>query len=167
MGQPVLQLAVASNWQVIWNETYEAEETLIGRAYNPIVITAPVQAESPILRAVGFSNSAKPYWKKAYDLSVRADTGTGEIEVARHFVPLNTLTLVSVPDVAGSYNLNIAVPFWLLDLQVLISEYIGPIDDTTEQLVRESTEGLEILMAGLDVKLDEITVRLDDLANGG
>lgn len=156
MSEPVVELSVATNWQRVWFETFEANETFGPRIYDPIIVTSAVQAESRILRAKGTSESAKPWWKKAYDLGILATGGIYDLEVRRVFVPLNEYTLIHVPDYATTFNLKVYVPWWLKDVTVDIDEYIGPIDDSTEILIRQRTEEIRADLSRIEGKVDEI-----------
>lgn len=156
MSEPILELSVESNWRQIWYETFEANETLGPRVYDPIVVTFGIQAESRILRAKGTSESAKSWWKKAYDLAVSAAGGLYEIEVERIFIPLNEYKLVRIPDYSSTYTLRIYVPWWLRDVTVDIDEYVGPIDNSTESLIRERTDLLLTDLVRIEEKIEEV-----------
>jgi hypothetical protein len=52
-------------------------------------------------------------------------------------VPLRTAGLLVLPEFVQAYRLRFDAPRWLKHINLEIWQYIGPIDDSTEKLIRE------------------------------
>lgn len=160
MGEPIVAFGVAAHWRQVWHETFHAEEIVGDRIYQPIIVTHSVLAESRILRARGMSDSARPWWRKAYDLSVMGRVGTEDTEFCRVFVPLRNFSLIVVPNYLSVFKLKVYIPWWHVDMTVDVEEYTGPIDDTTEALLRARFAELRTDLLRVEEKVDEIRQRL-------
>ncbi len=55
-------------------------------------------------------------------------------------VPLRTAGILILPEFAQSYRLRFDTPKWIQAVTLDIWQYVGPIDDSTEKLIREKSQ---------------------------
>ena len=155
MSYPVLQLGNASNWQLLYANTYTSQ-SLGPRGYKPIPrILLPVQAEHRILVAGCRNPLAKDTWYLGGWLRPIISTGAtdfGNAELDRIPVPLNNPRLILLPQVASSYLLQLEIPFWHEQINFILYQYIGTESDSTE-----------VLVTSLKSQLDQIQSRVNQL----
>lgn len=139
MSEPILQLLNVNNWQTVFNQEFVGRDANFPGAYFPIQVDSPILAEYPILRAIGTNSSARETWRLAYHMEVGITLAGDFISLTRVSVGLYRWKLIIVPTVASTFNIKVDVPYWHERMGVWVEEYTGPRDDTTERLIRDST----------------------------
>jgi hypothetical protein len=155
----ILQLGNAANWNQAFSSNVAAYQIGNGK-YAPIPkIIIPTQLESSILAVHISCTPAKPTWKFAGWLNQSVFTGLtvgGVVDaenVQRRKIWLNKITLVRLEKLATSYSINFEVPNWFESVFIQAWEYVGPIGDTTEVLIKELKQ--DVLR--IEQKVDDIS----------
>lgn len=141
MAEPILDLLNPDNWNQIYQEERTAQPATEAGGYYPIpIFEIPFVLQSRVLAVQCFSSTAKPTWRFAGNLKPQvaapiAGINSPSLEISSIYLQLNRTRLVVLQPYAGSYNLVLENAPWLKDLRVTIWEYIGGIEDTTEELI--------------------------------
>jgi hypothetical protein len=148
MSNLLVQFNNPNNWIEFYADRFTAQPVDGGKRYLPIPSqTLSIVSDSPIIAAKTQSDSALLNWQTGgwltplYDLS---STSLLEVRANRYSIPLKFTRLIVVPDFALTFQLRFDAPKWLRDVRLDIWQYIGPIDDSTEKLVRQLGNGLNI-----------------------
>jgi hypothetical protein len=148
MSNLLVQFNNPNNWIEFYGNRFTAQPVGGGVRYLPIPSqTLSIVSDSPIIAAKAQSDSALVNWQTGgwltplYDLS---STNLLEVRANRYSIPLKFTRLIVVPDFALTFQLRFDVPKWLKDVRLDIWQYIGPIDDSTEKLIRQLGNGLNI-----------------------
>jgi hypothetical protein len=145
MNSFLFQLSREDLWRTFWSGNFSHSPGSRPDTYMPIVINSPITTDSRVVRVTAQSRSAKPYWRKACDLTACVPTGTIQLEIDRFFISLDQPKLIIMPQVAGAYSFKIRVPWWLEDLSIFLDEFTGVVDHSIEKAIREAKQ--EILNA--------------------
>lgn len=136
----LVQFNVAANWVLLFSSTYTATPVGLGR-YVPIGFAIlPVLSDERILAARVTSSDAQPHWRTGGWLTPILDLSATPVKDARWgqmCVPLRTPGILILPEFVQSYRLRFDAPKWLKHVHLEIWQYIGPIDDSTEKLIRD------------------------------
>lgn len=159
MMQPILQLANPSHWEAVYDETFTATEAPMGRYYpiDPVVI--PVLFSSPLLCLAASSAHAKPTWRLGYwarQYVAAQGLSFGAIESFTNKAFLNRFMLAQFRMIAPEYQLKIEIPWWFRSMSVAIWQYNGPIDNTTDALIRDQTELTRIDLQRIEFKINNL-----------
>jgi len=135
------QISNSANWNQIWSTTRTAQsvEPSVLEKYYPIPeIVAPFQFDNPILAVYADSNSAEEHWKLAGKAQQKVLTGlvvggTPETVTAIKRIWLKQISLLIFPRLASTYTLGFNIPYWLRDINLIVWEYVGPINDSIDQ----------------------------------
>jgi hypothetical protein len=137
-----------ANWIEFYGNNFTATPVGIRDRYVPIPSqTLSIVSDSRIIAARTQSTTALKTWQVGgwltplYDLS---STSLREVRASRYAVPLKYTSLILVPDFALTFQLRFDAPKWMRDVRLDIWQYIGPIDDSTEKLIRQLGNGLNI-----------------------
>lgn len=157
MGNPVLQLSNAANWQDIYSREFQAQ-IISDKAHIPIPeVTIPILLDRHILAIYANSMTAKRSWDTAGYLKQKISLGliTGgapdaEVIHSRR-IGLRRITLVTFPKLTTEYGLGFNAPFWLRDINLTIWKYVGAESDSTEDLIQRVRDDL----VRIEFKIDE------------
>lgn len=159
MSNPVLQLGNSANWQQLYSISNNAVTLGAGSAFAPIPpITVPVLIESHIITVLVTCDSAKDTWNFGGLLSQKINLGltVGGLPnsdgVQKHKLYLNRLTLLTFPRFTSSYTVELEVPKWFRQVSLILWQYIGPVADTTENLIQSVQSDL----ARIESKIDNL-----------
>lgn len=159
MSYPVLQLGNSANWQQLFSISNNAVALGAGSAFAPIPpITVPVLIESHIIVVLVTCNSAKDTWYFGGLLSQKINLGltVGGLPdsdgVQKHKLYLNRLTLLVFPRLTSTYTVEVEVPKWFRQVSLIVWQYIGPIDDSTEVIL----QSLQSNLARIESKIDAL-----------
>lgn len=148
MSNLLVQFNNPNNWIEFYGNRFTAQPVGGGTRYLPIPSqTLSIVSDSPIIAAKTQSDSALVNWQTGgwltplYDLS---STNLLEVRANRYSIPLKFTRLIVVPDFALTFQLRFDAPKWLKDVRLDIWQYIGPIDDSTEKLIRQLGNGLNL-----------------------
>lgn len=148
MSNTLVQFNNPNNWIEFYSNRFTAQPVGNGARYLPIPSqTLSIVSDSPIIAAKAQSDEALRNWQTGgwltplYDLS---STNLLEVRANRYSVPLRFTRLIVVPDFALTFQLRFDAPKWLKEVRLDIWQYIGPIDDSTEKLIRQLGNGLNI-----------------------
>ncbi len=153
-----LQLRDPANWGQVYDLNRQA--TPYGaNGFIPIPrFEVPIVFHSPILSIAAVNSYAYGWWRLGCRVRQLFDVPqTVEIGSFERMVLINRGgTLVQFPRYADQYRLEINVPHWHREIRLTIWEYIGPITDTTAQLVAEQTELIRIDLLRIETKIDAL-----------
>lgn len=145
MSKPILQLQNGANWSSLWSYSVAAVSIPDKPGFTaPIApILVPFLLENHIIAISATSPTAKPRWKFAGNIAKKISTGivTGgtpdtTISDSRPLF-LNRINLFRFTPYTTTYALEIAPPYWLTQLDLILWIYSGVDSDTaTEQLNR-------------------------------
>jgi hypothetical protein len=125
------------------------------RWYPISTYTVPVLVSSSVdmLSVYASSNTAQPHWKFAGTIRQLVQSGLSQsgnydtIAGVKRFW-LNQKTLLQYrTDYQANYGLEIKIPYWIRDINIVIDQYIGTVTDSYE------------------IKLDQIQTDLTTLQN--
>lgn len=155
----ILQLGNKENWSDIYFSTVNAYQ-ISGDRYAPIPkIVVPVQLESHVLAVYISCNPPKPSWYFGGWLNQKVFTGllVGGIpdaeNVQRRKIWLNKITLIRLEKLSDFYSISFDVPKWFQSVSIQVWEYVGPIADSTEQLINDLKQ--DVLR--IEGKVDDIS----------
>jgi hypothetical protein len=155
----ILQLGNSSNWESRWMANLSVVY-LGGESYKPIPpVTVPIQFESPILAVSANSTKSPARWQLGAWLNQNIQTGllVGGLPDASAVISrrvfLRRINLIQLPRYAFSYSIDFKIPYWIEDIQLIVHEYVGPIVDSTEQLI----QGLQADITRVEQKIDNLS----------
>jgi hypothetical protein len=160
MAEPILDLLNPSNWNQVYDEARSAQPATPSGAYYPIpIFEIPVVLNSRVLVVRCISTTAKTTWRFAGNLKPQvaapvAGVISPPVEIASIYLQVNRTRLIVLQPYANNYNLVLENAPWLKDLRVTIWEYIGTVEDTTEELIG---------VARVDIL--RVEAKIDDIAN--
>ena len=147
MSSLIVQLNNANNWIPFFSASYTAQDLPYGR-YRPMPSQIlPVQSDERILAVRATSAQAKASWRTGGWLIPLLDlpgSGFSEAQLKSIRVPLRLAGLVQLPDLRTTYTFQFDPPSWMRSVQLEMWQYIGPVDDSTEQLIRQLAQELQI-----------------------
>lgn len=148
MSQLLVQFNNRNHWIRLYTTNLTVTPISNGRRYVPIQeFVLPVTSDERILAAKATSADALKNWKTGGWLTPIIDTSStefGEARLGQQRIPLDYAGLIILPSFAQSYKLKLSIPKWLKSVRVDIWQYLGPIDDSTEQLIREMGSQLNL-----------------------
>lgn len=160
MGEPILNLADASSWQQIYNETFVGEPTNIRPGWFPIpAFVVPILLHSPYVAIAASSDDAASNWRFGFfarQFISPAAVGVGSLESYAVKAFLNRAVIAKFKMFSAQYQLRIEIPWWHKSMSVAIWEYVGPIDDTSDKLVRDTTDVIRIDLLRIEQKIDNL-----------
>lgn len=156
MSELLLDLRTEQNWELVHNDT-----VIAGRRgpdiYIPIrPFVLPVLFTSPILMVSAENIDARPWWYLGCRMQQLVETGVVPGEVIGRFarVPVNRPILLRFPRLAGQFSLKVEIPPWYDRMKIAVWEYVGPINDSTESLISDSTDLIRVDLARIESKLE-------------
>jgi hypothetical protein len=148
MSQLLVQFNNRNNWIRLYTGLFTVTPIGSGTRYVPIPESVlPVLSDERILAAKATSAAAIKTWKTGGWLTPIIDlvsTEFGEARLSQHRVPLGYAGFIILPEFAQSYRLRLSIPRWIKDVRIDVWQYIGPIDDSTEKLIRELGDQLNL-----------------------
>jgi hypothetical protein len=146
----IVSLNNPQNWIRLFTGEYEVTPIADGRRYVPIPSRLlPIQTDERILAVKAESTTALQNWQTGGWLIPTLDLSAAEFREARwgqFKIPLRYAGLVLLPDLNVSYRLRLDIPKWIKDVRVDVWQYLGPIEDSTENLIRQLATGLDITL---------------------
>lgn len=158
MGEIQVNLQDEQNWQLAYNETIQAGR-LSANEYYPIKpLDLPILIESSIILVIAENINAKPWWFLGCRMQQIVQTGIapGEVLGSLAKIPVNRPKLQRFPRLSAQYALRVEIPPWFDRMKIVVYEYIGPIEDSTEQLLTESTDLIRIDLLRIETKLNNL-----------
>lgn len=152
-------LTTSSNWQQLWSGNYTAQpvELNVLERYYPIPeIQVNVQLDKHILACLAHSPSSPPNWKFAGRAYFKLETGITVVPVPETVfsvkkIWLQQISLLFVPKLSTSYALSFKIPYWIRDIQLIVWEYTGPVNDSLALKLDEIQSDLTTLQNDFDV----------------
>lgn len=141
MAEPILNLIDPASWNQVYTESRTAVPATPQGAHIPIpAFEIPITMHSRVFVLKAVSTNTKPRWRFAGNLKPRvaapiAGINSPPVEIASLYVQLNRTKLIVLPAFLTDYNLVLETAPWLKDLSITIWEYVGTIQDTTEELI--------------------------------
>ena len=160
MAEPILNLLDPASWNQVYTEARTAVQATPQGAYIPIpAFEVPITMHSRVFVIKAICINTKPRWRFAGNLKPRvaapiAGINSSPVEVASFYIQLNRTKLIVLPAFVTDYNLVLETATWLKDLSITIWEYVGAVEDTTEELI--GVTRVDIL---------RVEAKIDDLAN--
>lgn len=149
MSRLIINPANGANWRLLYQHQFTTQP-ISARERSLIPDTVlPVQAESRILAVKTFSQYAKSTWKKSGSLTPLVDSGVagiGHLALSRYQLPCNGARLLIFPKFSTTYQLKFSCPWWFSEIALTVYEYIGTESDSTEDLIRELTTQVQLLL---------------------
>lgn len=155
MGR-ILELSNGSNWEEIYSGSYTAQQ-ITPKKFAPIPEqTIPVQVEKTVLAV--YIKTTEPEGKNwlfggyANQLIAIPVTVGGVLNSTinnRRKIWLDTISLILFAKYTTSYGLSFSFPAWFRDATIIVWQYIGIDDDSTEKLLTEES-------ANINFKLDQL-----------
>lgn len=158
MGEPVLQIDNAAHWQQVYSEQKTRASGQNGEIPIPD-FDIPILLTSHVLAVGTSSEYARSHWWlgcRVQQVLSATGTGFGYLPAAIVNIPVNRVTLVILPRYAAQFRLRVSVPYWHRELRVTVYEYVGPISDSTEDLVVERTDVVRVDLARIEAKVDDL-----------
>lgn len=158
MSDPILELGLEANWELIYNETATAG-VAPGGGYFPIMaFDVPVLLSSPIIVVEAQNLDAKPWWYLGARLQQVLSVGIAPDRAVGSFlrVPVNRPRLLRFPRLSADYSLRVEIPPWYSRMKISLFEYVGPIGDSTEQAVTEQGELIRVDLTRIETKIDNL-----------
>ena len=159
MSELLLELSNSQHWEQAYEREFVAQRTGSGGYYYPIPeFEIPILFTSNILAVATDQPEARTGWWYACSLRMYLDGPGivgGEVFGIRRKIPLNRSTLIRLPKILPQYKLKVSIPPWHRKLSLTIWEYQGPVNDSTEDLIRETGETIRIDLARIEFKIDQ------------
>lgn len=157
MSHPIYDLNNSQNWQFAYSEQKTAQQTHNGYYFPIPEFQLPTLFESPVLLVEVDCPEAKPWWWLGGTARLSID-GPGvvadEVFLIRRRLPVNRPAIIQFPQVLPQYNLSVSIVPWLRQVTLSVYEFVGPIADSTEQLLIERTDVLRVDLARIEAKLN-------------
>lgn len=159
MAEPILNLLDPASWNQVYTESRTAVQATPLGAHIPIpAFEIPIVMHSRVFVIKTTCVQTKPRWRFAGNLKPRiaapiAGIVSPPVEIASLYIQLNRTKLIVLPSFVTDYNLVLETPTWLKDLSITIWEYVGAIEDTTEELI--GVTRVDILR--VESKIDDIS----------
>lgn len=161
MGNPVLQLGNSANWEQLYSTSVNAVSLGAGSAFAPIPkITVPVLISSHIIVVSVTSSAAKDSWYFGGLISQKINLGltVGGLPdsdgVQKSKLYLNRLTLLIFPRLTSSYSVEFEIPKWFRQVSIILWQYIGQVEDSTELMLLS----LQNDLSRIESKIDSISI---------
>jgi hypothetical protein len=155
-----LQLGDSALWSRVYNQMHYAQPATPS-GFMPIpAFNIPILFSSHILAIATDSQYARSWWWLGVRAKMLIDspgTDFGELEAYGLRVPVNAGILARFPKLTPQYRLKIEIPWWHQEMRVTIWEYLGPDDDTTEELIRTSSESIRVDLVRIETKVDNLS----------
>lgn len=154
MTQPILQLGRQNLWQEVHNFVYETSG-FVGRRPIPIPHSFVPVTFSNFVAAVWckspFVDERK--WQRGCKVSQVTPTGIpfsggGAITETR-IITQDQLTLLAFDQYSTEYSLRIDFYPWFSGVQIVCYQYIGVVDDTTSESLRNIQTSLNVIASRL------------------
>jgi hypothetical protein len=149
MGHPIFQPADPTKWSLLYSQQF-AVERYNARQYQPIPPQRlPILAENRVLVVGSASQRAKATWKHGGILHAMVNTGATPFQladVASYRLGCNQAKLIILPAIASTYQLRFEIPSWFEEVNLTIFEYLGPVTDSTENLIAELQSSVNQLL---------------------
>ncbi|MEH1810886.1 MAG: hypothetical protein V7K26_00095 [Nostoc sp.] len=137
----ILNLLDASSWNQVYTQSKNAVQVTPLGGYIPIpAFEVPVIMHSRVFVIRNICINTRPRWRFAGNLKSRvaapiAGINSPPVEIASFYIQLNRTKLIVLPVFVNNYDLVLETATWLKDLSITIWEYVGVIEDTTEELI--------------------------------
>jgi hypothetical protein len=76
--------------------------------------------------------------------------GSPETVIGSKRIWLKQISLLIFPQLASTYTLGFHIPYWLRDISLIVWEYTGPINDSTDQKLTAIQSDLATLQNDFD-----------------
>jgi hypothetical protein len=160
MGEPVLQLNNAANWELLYSDLKVADEISTG-TFRPIpTFTVPVLIESPWIAIETYSQEARSHWWlgcRVQPIVMVPNSPFQRIAGTQVNVPLNALTLFKFQSLEAQFRLRVQIPWWHKELSIWVYQYTGTASDSTEDLIVDRTDVIRVDLARIEFKLDNLS----------
>jgi hypothetical protein len=125
----------------VWSGSYEQQPVPgeLTRFYPIATINVPILLTSPVILVNCTSVNAPLNWKFAGYLRqvIPSPLLIGAATTAntrQERIYLNRLSLIQFERLVSTYQLLIDIPYWIIDVQLSIFEYVGIVADTIQRL---------------------------------
>jgi hypothetical protein len=157
MSYQLLQLSNSANWEQRYSTTRNAVSLGAGSAFAPIPsITVPILISSHIIVVYVNTASSKDTWYFGGLISQKINLGltVGGLPdsdaVQKNRLYLNRLTLLVWPRIASTYAVEVEIPKWFRQVSITLWEYIGPVADSTENMIQDLKTDLSRIESKID-----------------
>lgn len=162
MSQPIVDFQVNGNWQQVFDESRLAV-AITDKTHAPIpAFELGFLLDSPILAVRTLSMTAKAHWRFAGVISSRLQLGSGGaasplpvVTSQKRHLRINRAELHRFVPYTTNYELLVEPAYWLRDLRLTIWQYVGAIEDTTEELIGT----VKVDLARIELKIDALSPR--------
>lgn len=156
-----LELTASEYWEEVYRETKRVQPSprFPRRGYIPIPpYTVPILLESPILALEFRALESRPTWYVGGRCRQVIQSGNGpDLQGNQVTVPLNRgLHLYFFQRLAPQYQLYVEVPHWHMDSEIAVWQYSGPVMDTTEALIQQSTDQIRVDLVRIETKVNQL-----------
>lgn len=160
MSEPIApNLISPGSWVQVYSEQRTAQSVSDNEFYPIPPYFVSILLHSPLLVVGTTSNDARSTWRLGGYLQQyidAPDTDFIEIPTSKKFVPLNGFTLVRYPMWTTAYKLRFQVPSWIREIRLLVYEYQGTLTDSTEDLIRATTDLIRVDLTRIETKVDAL-----------
>jgi len=146
MSHLVFQPTDATKWQLLYNSHFQRQPKNATEDYPIPPQLLPILAEHRVLAVAVNSQAAKSTWRYGGSIIAVLNCGAtdfGKVDAARYSLPCNGSKLVILPGIASTFQLRYEVPWWFPEVALSIYQYIGPVSDSTENLIEQLRSDLE------------------------
>lgn len=156
MSRVIFQPTVAGNWERIYHQKLEAQkiDNSTRKLINPLVL--PVLAESRILVGATASDSALATWRHGGRLTPILNCGGtdfAEADLPGYSLPCNGSRLIVLPQLASTYKLRFACPWWFDEITLSVYQYTGSVIEEPDAFL----DDLRSQLVQIGTKLDDLT----------
>lgn len=158
MSESIVQFSAAENWQEVWDFDFVASDAPYGRYYPIPPMVVPILLTSPFIALAASSTDAQSNWRLGYwARQYIAPTGVGgALEGRTEKAFLNRFSIARFPLLATQYQLRIEIPWWHKTMSIGIWEYTGPISESDEQLITDSSDLIRIDLLRIEAKINQL-----------
>lgn len=182
MGFPVVSLTNPAYWVEIWGTVVEAERSQTNPGhYFPIEdLWCPILPDSRYLNVYVNCPSGPPHWHAGgwldfgiQSLDLGGQQALTNVQDSKRLI-LREFNLVEVQAFGGPYRVVYSPPYWFPGVELYVWEYIGPVSDSTEDLLEAGFDSLhgaiaadrqatQDAIAAQNLTLDQIKQKTDTL----
>jgi hypothetical protein len=159
MGR-ILELGNAQNWEQVYTGNFTAQQ-ITNTKFAPIPEqTIPIQLEETVLAV--YIQTTEPddknwlfggYCNQLINIPVTVGGAFNSTINNRKKIWLNTISLILFANYTTSYGVSFSFPKWFRDANIIVWQYTGINDDTTEKLITEEFLNINFKLDQIDSKL--------------
>lgn len=157
MSHPIYDLNNSQNWQFAYSEEKLAQQTAHGFYFPIPEFVLPTLFQSPLLLVEMDAPLAKPWWYLGGSAQLCIN-GPGvvarEVLFTRRKIPIARPAILQFPQLLPQYQISVNIVPWITQATISIYEYIGPIGDSTEQLIEERTDVIRVDLARIESRIN-------------